>query len=63
MEISRHWRIRKQRYAMIGSICQECGAAQFPPRPVCLECSQNNRQPAEALPIILVAAPQPVAAD
>ena len=38
MEVSRHWRLNKQRYALIGETCDTCGVKLFPPRDVCLEC-------------------------
>ncbi len=38
MEISRHWRLRKQRYALKGEVCPHCGAKLFPPRDVCPHC-------------------------
>ncbi len=38
MEVSRHWRLNKQRYELIGETCNHCGVKLFPPRDVCLEC-------------------------
>ena len=38
MEISRHWRLRKQRYGLAGEVCPHCDAKIFPPRDVCSEC-------------------------
>jgi len=38
MEIPRHWRLRKQRYSMVGEVCPHCDAKLFPPRDVCPEC-------------------------
>ena len=38
MEVSRHWRLNQQRYALIGEECENCGVKLFPPRDVCLEC-------------------------
>ena len=38
MEISRHWRLRKQRYSLVGEVCPHCHAKLFPPRDVCPEC-------------------------
>ncbi|MCC7130641.1 MAG: Zn-ribbon domain-containing OB-fold protein [Anaerolineae bacterium] len=38
MEISRHWRLRKQRYGLMGEICPHCEAKLFPPRDICPEC-------------------------
>jgi scaffold protein (connect acetoacetyl-CoA thiolase and HMG-CoA synthase) len=45
MEISRHWRLRKQRYALVGEVCPHCEAKLFPPRDVCPECGQEARTP------------------
>jgi uncharacterized OB-fold protein len=45
MEISRHWRLRKQRYALMGEICPHCNAKIFPPRDVCPECGNEARTP------------------
>ncbi len=38
MEVSRHWRLRDQRYSLVGEVCPNCGVKLFPPRDVCLEC-------------------------
>ena len=38
MEIPRHWRLRKQRYGLVGEVCPHCDAKLFPPRDVCSEC-------------------------
>lgn len=38
MEVPRHWRLRKQRYSLVGEICPHCDAKIFPPRDVCPEC-------------------------
>lgn len=38
MEVPRHWRLRKQRYALVGEVCPHCNAKIFPPRDVCPEC-------------------------
>lgn len=38
MEIPRHWRLKKQRYALVGEVCPHCQAKIFPPRDVCPEC-------------------------
>lgn len=43
MEISRHWRLRKQRYALMGEICPHCDARLFPPRDVCPECGKEAK--------------------
>jgi uncharacterized protein len=38
MEISRHWRLKKQRYGLTGEVCPHCEVKIFPPRDVCPEC-------------------------
>jgi len=43
MEISRHWRLRKQRYALMGEVCPHCDAKIFPPRDVCPECGHEAK--------------------
>lgn len=44
MEIPRHWRLKKQRYALVGEVCPHCDAKLFPPRDVCPECGQDARE-------------------
>ena len=43
MEISRHWRLRKQRYSLVGEVCPHCDAKIFPPRDVCPECGLDAK--------------------
>jgi uncharacterized OB-fold protein len=38
MEIPRHWRLKKQRYSLVGEVCPHCDAKIFPPRDVCPAC-------------------------
>ena len=38
MEIPRHWRLKKQRSALVGEVCPHCQAKIFPPREGCPEC-------------------------
>lgn len=45
MEIPRHWRLRQQRYGLVGEVCPHCDAKLFPPRDVCPECGQEARTP------------------
>ena len=45
MEIPRHWRLRKQRYSLVGEVCPHCDAKLFPPRDVCPECGGEARTP------------------
>jgi scaffold protein (connect acetoacetyl-CoA thiolase and HMG-CoA synthase) len=33
-----NWRLREQRYRLIGNRCQNCGGKYFPPRQVCTTC-------------------------
>lgn len=44
MEIPRHWRLKKQRYSLVGEICPHCDAKIFPPRDVCPECGDETRK-------------------
>ncbi len=41
MEVPRHWRLKKQRYALVGEICPNCKTPLFPPRAVCPHCGGN----------------------
>ena len=43
MEIPRHWRIRKERYSMIGAICPNCETKLFPAREVCPHCGHGSQ--------------------
>jgi len=40
MEIPRYWRTQRQRYRLVGEVCDKCGAKLFPPRDVCPECAK-----------------------
>lgn len=42
MEIPRHWRLRQQRYRLIGEECPHCETKIFPPRDICPECGQDT---------------------
>lgn len=44
MEVSRHWRLNEQRYALIGETCDSCGTKLFPPRDVCLVCEAPAKE-------------------
>ncbi len=44
MEIPRHWRLRKQRYALTGEVCPHCEGKIFPPRDVCPHCGGEAKQ-------------------
>jgi uncharacterized OB-fold protein len=43
MEIPRHWRLKKQRYNLIGEVCPHCEAKIFPPRDVCPDCGKEAK--------------------
>jgi len=43
MDIARHWRLRKQRYALLGEVCPQCHAKLFPPRDLCPECGEEAK--------------------
>ncbi len=45
MDIPRHWRLRSQRYALVGEVCPNCEAKLFPPRDVCPECGAPAKTP------------------
>lgn len=43
MEIPRHWRLKSQRYRLVGEVCPHCQTRLFPPRDVCPNCGQEAR--------------------
>ncbi|MEJ2266597.1 MAG: Zn-ribbon domain-containing OB-fold protein [Anaerolineales bacterium] len=43
MEIPRHWRLKNQRYKLVGEVCPHCQAKLFPPRDVCPECGEEAK--------------------
>ena len=43
MEIPRHWRLKKQRYSLVGEVCPHCDAKIFPPRDICPECGKDAK--------------------
>jgi len=45
MEVPRYWRLKKQRYALVGEICPHCDAKLFPPRDICPHCGGEAKQP------------------
>jgi uncharacterized OB-fold protein len=45
MEVPRHWRLKRQRYSLIGEVCPHCDAKIFPPRDVCPECGLDAKTP------------------
>lgn len=45
MEVPRHWRLKKQRYALVGETCPKCDSYLFPPRAVCPVCAERAKAP------------------
>jgi uncharacterized OB-fold protein len=43
MEIARHWRLKQQRYSLVGEVCPHCDNKIFPPRDICPNCGQEAR--------------------
>lgn len=43
MDIPRHWRLRKQRYGLVGEVCDHCDAKVFPPRDICPSCGEEAK--------------------
>lgn len=43
MQVSKHWRLRKQRYTMTGEVCPHCESKIFPPRDICPDCGEEAR--------------------
>jgi uncharacterized OB-fold protein len=44
MEVPRHWRLQKQRYALVGEICPHCNTPIFPARDICPYCNGDTKQ-------------------
>ncbi|MBN1994886.1 MAG: Zn-ribbon domain-containing OB-fold protein [Anaerolineae bacterium] len=44
-EIARHWRLKAQRYQLVGEVCPHCNGKIFPPRDVCPHCAEEATQP------------------
>ncbi len=43
MEVPRHWRLKQQRYALVGEVCPHCDSKIFPPRDVCPYCGEEAK--------------------
>ncbi len=43
MGVPQGWRLRKQRFSLIGESCLNCGHKLFPPRDVCPECGASAK--------------------
>ena len=42
LTLPREWRLKTERYRLIGGHCPVCGAYQFPRRPTCQECGSDQ---------------------
>ena len=40
--VSMPWRLKKNRYNLIGAKCNGCGVVHFPPRAFCLNCGKDE---------------------
>jgi len=49
MEIPRHWRLKKQRYGLVGEVCPHCDHKIFPPRGVCPNCGGDMKEKPAAM--------------
>ena len=47
MGIPTNWRLRQQRYRLVGEICEKCGERIFPARDVCPGCEAPAQTPFE----------------
>lgn len=45
MDITRQWRLKNQRYRLVGEVCPACERKIFPPRDVCPYCAAEARAP------------------
>ena len=43
MQVSQNWRLKAQRYGLVGEKCPNCGVAIFPPRDVCPKCTAEAK--------------------
>jgi uncharacterized OB-fold protein len=44
MQVPRHWRHRRQSYALQGETCPRCKSHLFPPRAVCPRCANGSQE-------------------
>ncbi len=44
MEIPRHWRLKQQRYNLVGEVCGHCDEKIFPPRDICPNCGDEAKE-------------------
>lgn len=45
MEVSRYWRLQRQRYGLVGEVCPHCDEKMFPPRDLCAHCGEEAKEP------------------
>ncbi len=45
MSLAKHWRLRDQRYRLIGGECEDCGDKFFPQRQICPQCKSKRVRP------------------
>ena len=45
MDVARQWRLKAQRYRLVGEECPTCRRKIFPPRDVCPHCAAAAREP------------------
>lgn len=43
-EFSPHWRLTKQRYQLVGEVCNSCDTKIFPPRDICPDCNEETKE-------------------
>lgn len=43
MELSQHWRLKQQRYGLVGEVCPHCESKIFPPRDICPDCGKDAK--------------------
>lgn len=39
-----HWRLRRQRYRLAGTLCLRCEDPLFPPRLLCRDCVERQQE-------------------
>lgn len=44
MEIPRHWRLKQQRYGLVGEICPRCDTKSLAPRGACVGCESEGSE-------------------
>lgn len=45
MSVPGTWRLQRQRYRLVGEVCDKCGVHIFPPRDVCPDCEAPAKTP------------------